>query len=257
MSQFPANTFGSELLQLAIATGVAVHSQDGPMLPSEPSLSKLMTAYKDAAEVFGSDRAWSWKIPLVSITLSPDGSSSKCINGDPCRYSLGTRFMGQPFEPTCDGWNTVSVAPIGEVRQAIAGNQQSGGVYWIATETQALGSDKDQSEVVTVLLVAGTPTTADVLTFKINVRTVAPEHLTDVLLWGPEHHRTVRLLARVELIRNGSAGDLAAAQAFADAALERSRRMDSKAMGVGPVVQFPGSEQGSLRHQIDFNRSVT
>jgi hypothetical protein len=240
MSQFPSNTFGAELLTLAVRCGVAGSSPDGPTLPEGSTFDELKAAYLDAADTFAKDRSWAWMTPRISVTLSPDGAGATNVKASPHVYALGSNVRGQPIDPESSlGW-PVSVGSAPDIRRAISVNQGSGLVSTIATEEQGVGNSADQGEVGTLLLVYPKPTQAEVLTFRMKLRDWKPRDLTDVLAWGSEHHQTVRRLAMVNLMDNGQAeGDIDRATALATAELNRSRRIDTDAHGGRGTMGVP------------------
>ena len=257
MAQYPSNTFGAELTTLAVRVGLAAQTSEGPELPSEPTLSQLKVAYLDAVDTFANDRSWSWLAPIVTIETAADGLGPKNVNADPCLYAIGNRFRGQPFNVKSSIRRSVHVGSPSEVRQNIAMGLNTGYATMIACEERAVGGDKNQSQVQTVLMVYPTPSTAETLTFQMKLRSYKPVDLTDELAWGEEHNQTVRRIAMVNLAANGQInGVITDLQAWADAELSRSRRIDGEAHGDGVVLGSPVFANSGYSPYVTWNEPL-
>lgn len=239
LSNYEPNTYGAELVELAVRLGVALSTQDGSDLPSEPTLSRLKTCYRDAATTFANDRSWSWLSPILTVTTSPEGTGPKNVAGDPSVYALGENYRGQPFGVTSSSRRRVSVGVASDIREALAYETATGYVEAVACEERAIASS-NQTRPQTVLLVCPAPSTAETLTFRMRIRSPLPNDLADFLPWGSEHNQTVRLGAMLKFVRDGQSGvDTREYQAEYDAAMAQSRRIDAEAHGDGGTLGVP------------------
>lgn len=242
MSDYLPNTYGSELLTLAVNCGVAVSTSAGATLPDGTTLDRLKGAYLEAAEEFGRERTWSWLCPTITVTLSPDGTGDKCIAGDNTAYALGDLYAGQPIAPRSSAQCWVDSHDAGWLRRQNAlAPEFSGMPKSIAFEDRAMGGDP---VIQSVLIVYPPPDSEYTLTFRAKRRQWLPRDLTDPLAWGADHNLAVRTLAEYKLAKRGhyeGSPDLEALRNEAAIAMKRSVTLDAVAWGSGATIRVPRS----------------
>lgn len=262
LATYPAHSYGEQLLELAIALGRTSGSSGARVLPTDPgTLASLSLAYADAVADFTRSRPWSWMTPLVTLTLSPDGTAAECVGGDATVYRLPWTTTGQPSEiSTDDQWHScqVSVVPAATIRRNIAlNNDRSGPVAAVAIED--IADTNAPGGTVPVLRVYPKPDRAYELSFRLPRYVRVPTDYNVILPWGPEHDRTVRLMAEAIHYRR-NANPSAEREAVAAAALNESKAIDDRQHPRRRgVMQFPdaASHRPVYSNRAELSESFT
>lgn len=93
-------TFRQLRIRVAEALGVAYYGSDGTQSAQPPQdlhdLNRVDRAITDGLATFYGAHDWYWLQPVVTVTLSPDGTGLSNIDSDPARYRMPWYVQGPP-----------------------------------------------------------------------------------------------------------------------------------------------------------------
>ncbi len=250
----PGKTLADLMLEVAITFGLArVVDNDGndtaPTLPTEASrLGVLSDAVNAGYEDFlRANPNWSFLDVVLDLTMSPDGTDTNCVNGDPGRYILPLGITSRPI----GFWNISNTdGAVADQDWKIEDTASSRVARWWGVMTEAnlpriaavRPLPQDDGTQRWEAIFAPKPDKAYPVSAQFRLHPPRLVDQTDRHMAGPQHDRTLRLMAEAHMAR----GDMdagpsqATAQAAASQALAQSIELDGEmhptTFGVMPEV---------------------